>query len=70
MFVVISDLLNPQICAKVIESIPTLPFISGKPTAGQGIRSVKDNLQIDNENPVVKDMCFKLSEVHFPPSDV
>ena len=56
MIITLPDLVTPDELALIKQKIATVPFIEGKATAGELLKSVKNNQQIPWNHPVMKEI--------------
>ena len=56
MLLTLPDLVTPDELALIKQKIATVPFIEGKATAGELLKSVKNNQQIPWNHPVMKEI--------------
>lgn len=56
MILTLPDLVTPDELALIKQKIATVPFIEGKATAGELLKSVKNNQQIPWNHPVMKEI--------------
>ena len=56
MILTLPDLVTPDELALIKQKIATVPFIEGKATAGELLKSVKNNQQIPWNHPVMKEL--------------
>ena len=60
MILTLPDLVTPDELALIKQKIATVPFIEGKATAGELLKSVKNNQQIPWNHPVMKEITDRV----------